>query len=151
PADAWFSSYVHAAADAGIVSGYADANGRSTGNFGPSDLVTLGQTLKIAVEGAGFDTSRYSTIYVSEHPTWLTPYYQVALNEGFGTFVGADEDVNAFASRMVVARAIADAFGLMDDYAEESPLDNPYADVHDQGTWTYPILRLTADGVVSGD
>ncbi len=60
PADAWYATFVRDAAQSGIVSGYTDARGNPTGRFGPSDPVTLGQALKIAVQGAGYDVANYA-------------------------------------------------------------------------------------------
>lgn len=148
PGDAWFSSYVKAAAEAGIVSGYADAKGNLTGKFGPADNVTVEQALKIAVNGAGFDLSRYAPMNDASASTWLAPYLGVAAKENiypFGSFVGTE--YHGPATRGQLAQIVADAFHV----PQPTPQRAPFLDVSLASSFLLPIGALSADGVITGD
>ncbi len=56
PTDAWFYDYVEAAVAEGIVSGYTDANGNLTGQFGPGDTVNRAAATKILVNAFAIAT-----------------------------------------------------------------------------------------------
>jgi hypothetical protein len=46
--EAWYAPYVTSLAEWGIVSGYRDASGNTTGQFGPGNSVTVAEVLKMA-------------------------------------------------------------------------------------------------------
>ncbi len=48
---AWFAKYVAFAAEKNVVSGYKDANGDLTGEFGPTDAATRAEAAKIVSNG----------------------------------------------------------------------------------------------------
>lgn len=159
-ANSWYSQYVSDAFDLGIVSGYKDSAGNPTGMFKPENDVTLAEALKIALEAAGYDYNDYPTQpWDSGH--WVMPYYRIALQEGFGIFVGATENVDKSATRLEVASIIIDAFfpGQRVEIMERD-YENPYRDVTIQTTtqsgktgwgWNGFILKLTEDGIFNGD
>ena len=162
PANVWYSTYVQQAADLGIVSGYKDVSGKELGVFKPESNITLAEALKIAVIGAGYDYTKYpKPIWEGDMKHWIEPYYRITTTEGFGIFVGVTEDVNAKARRFEVARIIIDAFMPGTAVAVmEANYENPYQDISTQITysdgttgwgWNSFILKLTQDGVLSGD
>lgn len=153
PRDAWYFDSVQLAADMGIVSGYKDESGQPLGEFRPRNPVTMAEALKIAVEGAGYDYRAYPEIYFGDpNWHWVSPYYRVAMAEHFAFFVGADEHVQNSATRREVARVICDAF--FPKQREEivaGTYDNPYDDIELWGTPDAFILKLTEDGILTGD
>ena len=48
----WFNAYVSSLAEWGIVSGYKNANGQLTGDYVPSNAVTIAESLKMAMEAS---------------------------------------------------------------------------------------------------
>jgi plastocyanin len=147
PVNAWFATYVNAAANAGIVSGYTDAQGRMTGKYGPGNNVTIGEALKIASEGAGYDETTYGS-GVSGH--WAAIYLGVARAESFDGALEGHLDAKGFdtpATRAEVASLIAGAFKVN----LERPADNRYDDVTFATMFFFDIEALSRDGILSGD
>jgi hypothetical protein len=58
--EAWYAPFVTSLAEWGIVSGYRDATGRATGEFGPGNPVTVAEILKMASEAARIDEASCS-------------------------------------------------------------------------------------------
>ena len=73
---AWFAPYVSSLAEWGIVSGYKDAQGKTTGAFGPGDPVTVAEVLKMAVNAARVDTTECSppTYTAEANSHWAKDY-----------------------------------------------------------------------------
>ncbi len=81
---AWYASYVDRAQEAGIVSGYKDANDQPTGMFGPTSNVTVAEAAKMAVEasriadtGAAVDTGD-----IQNH--WAARYIKILRQRNVG-------------------------------------------------------------------
>jgi plastocyanin len=151
PQSAWFMSYVRDAAQAGIVNGYKNIYGNLTGKFGPADNITIAQALKIAVEGAGYDTDAYSSVIesgVGSH--WASPYVSVAKAEHFAIFSGGGVRASMLdraATRAEVASIFTSAFHVNMDVSA----DASYSDVRASTTYATSIYALTRDKVVEGD
>ncbi len=147
PAGAWFAPYVDQAVNAGIVSGYEDRNGHPTGDFGPENSVTVGEALKIALEGAGYDTS----LGVG-YGHWAAQYMSVALGEHF-EFALRNPQVNLDrpASRAEVASLMADAFHVGWKADTVIPENFTDVDINNQSHYPEAINKLLQDEIVSGD
>jgi hypothetical protein len=145
PSSAWYQAYVNAAAEAGVVGGYKNAQGEPTGKFGPSDKVTLSQALKMAVLASGYPVGALPHVYPKSNH-WAEPYLNVAFWEKFPYFTGTT-DIDAPATRQQVAQIIAAAFKL----DAGTGISNPYTDVSSSSPSADAILRLTADGIMGGD
>ncbi|HVW66108.1 MAG TPA: S-layer homology domain-containing protein [Candidatus Peribacteraceae bacterium] len=146
PQTAWYATYVHDAAQAGIVNGYKDAYGNFTGRFGPGNQVTVAEALKIAIEGAGYDTQNYSTVIDSGTNGWFAPYVSVAKGEHFA-IVGSAINYNRAATRAEVASIFTSAFHVNID----AQASTNYSDVNAQTSYAPSISALTRDKIVSGD
>ncbi|TSC79227.1 MAG: Uncharacterized protein G01um101425_727 [Candidatus Peregrinibacteria bacterium Gr01-1014_25] len=146
PQSAWFATYVQQAANAGIVNGYKDRRGNLTGKFGPSNTITVAESLKIAAEGAGYDEEAYALQVNSGVTHWSSSYVSVAKAEGFPV-VGRGGNIDRNATRAEVAALITAAFRL--NTAVE--LDNRYTDVKANTDFATAIAVLSRDEVVSGD
>lgn len=81
PQGEWFAPHVAAIAKLGIMSGYRDASGEPTGEFGPGNPVTLGELAKLAHEVAGID----------ESAVYWTVRNESARGAWFETYVGSAE------------------------------------------------------------
>lgn len=147
PQSAWFSTYVQQSAEAGIVSGYKDAQGELTGSFGPSNSITVAEALKIAVEGAGYDEEVYGRMVHSGVSHWSSAYVSVAEAEGFAITDGSVV-LDSPASRAEVASIFASAFRVN---TENNLTDTRYEDVSASTEFSTSIEALSRDGVVSGD
>jgi len=143
---AWFSTYVRSAAEAGIVSGYKNKEGKLTGLFGPSNNITIAEALKIAVEGAGYDNEHYGAQISSGVDHWASSYVSVAKAEGFAV-IDERTRLDTPATRAQVSAIFTSAF----DVDTETPVGNRYDDVTFGTNHAFSIEALSRDGVVSGD
>lgn len=159
PFDAWFATYVHEAANEGIISGYKDAEGNPTRLYGPGNPITVAETLKIASEGAGYDETAYDSANYGNH--WAAPYMAVSQNccgigNGFSLQEWNDGDLDRPASRVEVAAVFAKAFKVQTQEQEIHAFNDvsadmyyPAADIH--FNYAAEIDALARDGVISGD
>ncbi|PIR53184.1 hypothetical protein COU76_02405 [Candidatus Peregrinibacteria bacterium CG10_big_fil_rev_8_21_14_0_10_49_10] len=144
---AWFSGYVRSAAEAGIVTGYKDTQGNLKGTFGPSNSITVAESLKIAVEGAGYNNEQYGAVVNSGVNHWSSSYVSVANAEHFQVFDGRYR-LDVPATRAQVAALFTSAFGVN---TSNVSIDKSYDDVTVNSKYATSIMALTRDGVVSGD
>lgn len=144
---AWFASYVQQSAEAGIVTGYEDTSGKLTGKFGPSNTITVAESLKIASEGAGYDEAAYASKVSSGVDHWASAYVSVAKSEEFPV-VGRGGNIDRAATRAEVAAFLAAAFQLQTDGVE---LGSRYTDVKSTTEFAYSVEVLSRDGILSGD
>ena len=147
PQSAWFAADVRTAAEAGIVNGYKDSRGKLTGKYGPSNDITIGEALKIAVEGAGSDEDLYASKIQSGFQHWASPYVSVAKGEHF-LAIDARTRLDKAATRSEVAAIFTSAFLVN---VENVQLDTRYKDVSASTAFAASIEALSRDKVVSGD
>lgn len=144
---AWFATYVRDAAEAGIVNGYMDANGKLTGRFGPENSVTFSEALKIAEESAGYDEQAFGTVVASGVNHWSSPYVSVAKAENF-EILNHPYRLDRPATRAEVASMMTSAFGVT---VPATPSGTTFRDVQLSTAFAMSIEALARDGVVSGD
>ena len=149
PQSAWYATFVHDAAQAGIVNGYRDDRGNLTGKFGPEKSITFAEALKVAIEGAGFDEQAYGSVIDSGIPShWASAYMSVAKAEDF-PIVHTHYRVDVPATRAQVAELLTGAFGI--DLTNVTAVSSRYNDVKASTDFAASIEALSRDGVVSGD
>jgi plastocyanin len=141
PSGVWFSSYVAAAVELGIVSGYTDQYGNSTGRFGPQNTVTIAEALKIALESAGYDKNMGVG-----YGHWAAQYLSIAVGEHFAVTQNGQINLDRPASRAEVASLIRDAFHVPLTNGSSSFSDVSYGEAYAQS-----IITLYNDGIISGD
>jgi plastocyanin len=146
PSDAWYATYVRDAVSSNIVSGYRDASGVPLGRFGPADPVTLAQTLKIVVLGAGYDPSKFGPVPAALSGSWVSPYLVVSAAQNFTVFQ-TRENLDRPATRSEVASLFADAFRVDIPTAVSAR----YSDVDESTPFATSIEALSRDGILSGD
>ncbi len=144
--NAWYATYVRDAVASHIVGGYRDEAGNPLGLFGPANNITLAETLKIAVEGAGYDVEAYGSVPSTMTGHWAIPYLNVAAHERFTVFE-TQQNIDRQATRAEVASLFTDAF----DVDTVTPVGNRYDDVGFSTPHVYSIEALSRDKVLTGD
>lgn len=144
----WYNPYVASLAEWGIVSGYKNAEGKSTGEFRPGNAVTVAEVLKMAMEAA--DTDLPSCTNIPLHPQaadhWARPYVACAEATGVRLFNPAlPADLNRPAKRAEVITIVLDVFG--DDIL---PLFSNFVDTQGH-PYEADIAYANLYGIVSGD
>lgn len=89
PVDAWFAPFVARAAQQNVLMGYNDASGNPTGEFKPSDSVSIAELAAIAHRLSGTDESPYQNVEpenLGARRQWFAPYVASAENRGWIVF-----------------------------------------------------------------
>lgn len=146
--DAWFNPYVASLAEWGIVSGYKNAQGKSTGEFRPANNVTVAEVLKMSMEAAKVDVGSCTNVPLHPQATghWAKPYVACAEALGVRMFDPMHPaDLNRPAKRAEVVTVVLDVF-----HDEVLPL---YATFKDTNGHPYEadIAYANLYGIVSGD
>ncbi len=144
---AWFTAYVRDAAEAGIVNGYMDANGKFTGKFGLDNNVTMAEALKIATESAGYEEGTYGAVIDSGTKHWASAYVSIAKAEQF-EFMKSPYRLDRAATRGEVASMFTSAFRVT---IPVSPSGTTFTDVQLATPFAASVEALAKDKVVSGD
>ena len=106
----WFDGYVTGARQDGIVSGYKDAKGNLTGEYGPGNNVTKAEALKMALEAAGKGVASGAPQDGSAQGQWYEGYVKKAEELGFEII--QEGGWNEPADRETVAVLVSQAFDL---------------------------------------
>jgi len=148
PVNQWFAPYVLSLVNAGIVSGYKNAQGVLTGEFKPENNVTYAELAKMAVEAAGLTARVDKTPQNrSARGQWSSGYIAALEERGVSVFAAPALDVNTVASRGAVLQVIQEAFGRSIPDAQ----GGVYSDVSVRTAHAGAIESGTASGIVSGD
>ncbi|MFH1444174.1 MAG: S-layer homology domain-containing protein [Candidatus Peregrinibacteria bacterium] len=148
PVVEWFAQYVLSLVDAGVISGYRDAQGELTGEFKPGNSVTYAEIAKMAVEAAGLMPRVGATPNNrSARGQWSAGYIAALEERGVSAFAASGLDVNAPAPRGAVLQIILETFGQ----TIASPQGGMYSDVSAETTFAGAVETATSNGIVSGD
>lgn len=111
--DAWYAPYVTSLAEWEIISGYRDESGRTTGEFGPSDPVTIAEIVKMAAESARVDHAACPVSRLAEATGhWAAQYIGCAEERGARVLAaGYPVSLNRPATRAEVLAVTHDLFG----------------------------------------
>jgi hypothetical protein len=135
----WAYESVNAMSEKGILKGYAD------GTFKPSNTVTYGEFIKMALIGATNED-----IGNSSSGNWAKSYYDKALELGyFGSTDIKVEQLNNIITRSDMALIISNILGetKIDDYDK---LDQSVSDVDSTTKNDYDIIKSYATGILTG-
>ncbi|TSC57519.1 MAG: Uncharacterized protein Greene041662_942 [Candidatus Peregrinibacteria bacterium Greene0416_62] len=148
PKDSWFSPYVRAAAQAGIVTGYRDEKGMLRGLYGPADSVTIEQIAKIALVASGVDrsTCKITLLNVVGKGTWSEEYLRCAEHFHWAVFSDGSVDPLRPATRAEVVVTMLQAFGVEIHSTDAAP----FTDVDSSTEFRSAILTAYDDHVVGG-
>ena len=149
PLKEWFAPYVRYIAELQLVSGYRDAQGVPTGEFGPADPVTLEQVAKVAVLAAGIDATAcpLPPQNLSASGAWSASYVSCAEARGWAVYSDAATDLRRPATREEVVMTILQAFKKEFD-ADTATI--PFTDVEKTSMFAPAIAKAAGDGIVSG-
>ncbi|PIR48902.1 hypothetical protein COU80_01830 [Candidatus Peregrinibacteria bacterium CG10_big_fil_rev_8_21_14_0_10_55_24] len=148
PVAQWFAPFVSAVVSNGIASGYSDAQGNSTGEYGPGNSVTYAEIAKMALELANKDVSAVTGAPAnrSAKNQWSAKYIKLAETMHMSAF-GSSLDVNTAAPRGAVVQTILEALEL--------PLDEDtttsYTDLSASHANARALATATRLGIISGD
>lgn len=108
----WFYQYVSSTARWSIVSGYKDAAGKPTGQYGPGNTVTVGEILKMALRAAQVDetTCTGTPGFAQAETHWARPFVLCAQGKKM-RLIASRPDLNRPALRAEVLSVVFDAFG----------------------------------------
>jgi hypothetical protein len=144
----WFNAYVSSLAEWGIVSGYKDASGNSTGEFRPANPVTIAEVLKMAMEAAKVEQGNCTSdpAHAEARGHWSQVY--VVCGERMNMRLmsaNAALELNRPAKRAEVVAIVHDAFG-----DEVLPVYSSFRDVAGH-PFEADIATASLYGMVSGD
>ena len=146
PRSAWFAPYVRAVAEADIMSGYRDAAGKSTEEFGVANGVTIAELAAIAVRLTDTMLDCAPPANKSAQRDWSSPYVGCAEEKGWAVYADATIDVHTPATRAQVIVTILQAF----DVALGERTGTVFTDVTSSTEFASAIERAKADGIVQG-
>ncbi|MFH1444648.1 MAG: S-layer homology domain-containing protein [Candidatus Peregrinibacteria bacterium] len=94
PVGQWFTAAVRRVLSAKVMSGYRDAKGVPTGQFGPSDPVTLAELAKIVHRLASIDETRIHTEpeNIQAKGAWFAPFVASAEQHDWLVFINRSVD-----------------------------------------------------------
>ncbi len=127
PEGQWFYDCVRQLSATGVVNGYPD------GSFRPQDNISVGAALKVILLASGYGEQAP----VNAH--WASGYADLAVMEGMISAAEA-ADLDAPASRLLIAQAAAQAAGIEYSYGP-----SPFPDTEDGF-----VVSLYEEGVVTG-
>lgn len=142
--DDWYFDDVQELKDEGIIGGFKDEHGEATGYFGPSELITKAEMLKLVLEVSQRGQASFSPSDSSAHGQWYEGY--VAQFENMGMSYGGNW--NEPITRRVAAVWISEAMELhekVDNY------DGEFGDVSAADDDAIHFAAVYEYGVFTGD
>lgn len=149
PQSSWFATYVFDAARRGVLSGYKNAEGQPTGEFGPSNPVTVAELAKIAHRLAGIGEEAF----IGKNPEnphalgqWFSPFVASAEARGWTLYKDATVDPLRSVTR---AEVLVTLLQVMDVPLEWQKGDL-FEDVTVRTRFASAVETAARDGVVEG-
>ncbi len=149
PQSVWFSTYVYEAARRNVLNGYKDENGVPTGEFGPSNSVTVAELAKIAHRLAGIGEESF----LGKNPenpgaqgVWFSPFIASAESRGWTLYKDATVDPLRAATRAEVMITFLQVL----DVPLEWQKGDLFGDVTVRTRYANAIETAARDGVVEG-
>lgn len=148
PMVAWFAPYISTVTGRGVMGGYVDAQGRSSGLFGPGDPVTIAQLAKIAHTALDLDENEFMT--APQNPLsrgqWFTRFIASAEERGWLVYSDGTADPNRPATRGEVVTTLLQIFDIPVRWARGSA----FTDVLRKTPYSGAIETAAEEGIVSG-
>ncbi len=145
PVDSWFAPFVSSVIEEDIATGYADEEGKPTGEFGVKNPVTYAEILKMALKTSGKDISIGVPRNVSAQGTWASAYVAYAEEKALKVFA-PDLDVHSPATRGEMVQIILEILEL--PIANQAP---SFTDVPANHPYAHAIATASFYGIISGD
>lgn len=149
PQGDWYAPFVAKITKLGIMSGYKDESGEPTGEFGPSNHVTLGELAKLSHEVAGIDEK--SVYWTVRNPTavgtWFETYAGSAEQRDWQVFTQSGVDLTRAATRGEMIATMLQAL----DVPVHWPKGKMFRDVTRRTEHAGAIETASALGIVTGE
>ncbi len=145
PNTLWSSEYINKLANKKLINGYRTVAGEDTGNFGPDDIITIEQLVKMAMNGS--DRSIRLCGNLTGEPagySWSAPFIKCAQGDNWTILEDANIDITRPATRGEIASMIVDAFDVTTD-----PVAS-FNDVDNNTPHARAISMIASDNVVDG-
>lgn len=149
PQSAWFATYIFDAARRGVLTGYKNAEGMPTGEFGPGNPVTIAELAKIAHRLAGIGEESF----IGKNPEnpnalgqWFSPFVASAEARGWTLYKDATVDPLRSVTR---AEVLVTLLQVMDVPLEWQKGDL-FEDVTVRTRFASAVETAAHDGVVEG-
>jgi|CXWL01.1.fsa_nt_gi hypothetical protein len=149
PQNSWFAPYIVNVAKFGILSGYKDAKGKLTGEYGPSNNVTVAELSKIAHKIAGIDTLSFEKrhpINLKAQKAWFSPFIASAEERGWTIFSSTTVNPNRPATRGEVLVTLLQAL----DVPLQWQTGTFFTDVTTRTAYAGAIETATSANIVEG-
>ncbi|QDU10894.1 hypothetical protein V202x_43070 [Gimesia aquarii] len=146
PANAWFAPFVATVISDEIATGYADADGNLTGEFGVANPVTYAELLRMALQTAGSVLQDGIPHNTTARDTWAAPYVATAETLGL-SLVSSDRDLHQSATRGEVIHTL---LALLDVSLAEGGA-SPFTDLPADHRYRNDILTAVTLGLIAGD
>ena len=144
----WYAPYVSSLGEWGIVSGYKDANGNSTGSFGPGNSVTVAEILKMVTKAVRIDEAAcpVPVRHVEAREHWAAAY------AGCGEQRQARVLASGYAIALDRPATRAEVLAVMHDLFDDDvpPLPSSFADTANH-RFSADITYASLLKIVSGD
>jgi len=138
----WFFSAIEKLRSKGIISGYKNAQGKSTGMFGPADNVTHGEFAKMIIGIAGHDVRNMQT---ANH--WAEPYVREARKHKLDVYLNEALNLDNKARRGEVIHTILQAYGITLTASSQAK----FSDLPADHLYAKDILTAATLDIISGD
>lgn len=160
PEDQWYFKYVQRiknrkVENQPIFEGYKTSSGALTGNFGPSDDITVGEMLKVVLRVSGLDeqnTNLDASLVNSTH--WSVGFQNRAITEGLTIMEAVGINPNRTVSRGEFFQALSEAQKLRTATNFNSYncniTDLDFEDLDSDNPYTQYACILVKDGIISG-
>ncbi len=143
----WYTNYVSAVKNRGIINGYKDAAGNELGEYRPGNNITVAEILKIGLETSekGKAVGKLPNM-VSAMNHWAKEYVAQAEELGLNLVEG-DVDLNRPATRAEVVRMMLEALGIEPDTISKTSFSD-LPKLHKHAAFIEYAKEL---GIISGD
>lgn len=148
PVSSWFAQFVETVSRRGILTGYRDASGQQTGEFGPGNPVTVGELAKIAHEMADIDELTVTVPPVNSTAVgkWFTKYIASAEERGWHIYQDPSLDLVRSATRGEVLMTLLQVLNVPLQWVR----GNAFGDVTFRTPYASAIETASAVHLVSG-
>ncbi len=148
PKNAWYAPFVSTVSRRGILTGYKNSAGHSTGLFGPGNPVTTAELAKIVHEMAEIDELGISAAPINPGAfgKWFTKYVASAEQRGWAIYQNPSLDLARPATRGEVMVTLLQVL----DMPLKWQTGQAFTDVTLRTPYAHAIETAAAEGIVSG-
>jgi len=147
PLSAWYAPFVSFMVEEKIATGYADASGKPTGEFGVTNPVTFAEIVKMALNAAEKESGNLPPPRnTSAQGTWAAGFVAQAETMSLSVF-SPKLNVHSPATRGAVIQTILEVMGIPTGIK----IAAPFSDVPSNHPYAQAIATAAAYGLIGGD